>query len=97
MSIGDRYSVSLECTFIFLKKGHSVNVTCECLDIFDVSALELHSKRSTKIFRKRQRSHDHTNRSIKLVSFCRHIIVNAENEKVRKLTIYVNRILQIYL
>ena len=81
----------------FSKKRHSVNVTCECLDIFDVSALELYSKHSNKIFRKRQRSHDHTNRSIKLVSFCRHIIVNAENEKVRKLNIYVNRILQIYL
>ena len=80
----------------FLTK-HSINVTCECLDIFDVSALELHSKCSTKIFRKQQRSHDHTNRSIKLVLFCRHIIVNAENEKVRKLTIYVNRKLQIYL
>ena len=33
----------------FLKK-HSINVTYECLGIFDVSALELNSKRSTKIF-----------------------------------------------
>ena len=81
----------------FSQRRHSVNSTWECLDIYDVSALELDFKRLTKIFRTRQRSHDHTNRSIKLVSFCKHIIVNAENEKVRKLTIYVNRILQIYL
>ena len=89
--------LSFEIKLLVLKQRQLANVICECLDIYDASALGLHFKCSTKIFRKRQRSHDHTNRSIKLVSFCRHIIVNAENEKMRKLTIYVNRILQIYL